>query len=80
LHEFIYGDVFINFQNGTGEITKEGIKIRPFSRNDFLAYQLSFAYDEAATYEKWRHFLMKFCLKKIKTEMLLTKVDHDKKY
>jgi putative DNA primase/helicase len=57
LHEVIYGNVLIFFQNGTREITKEGIKIRPFSRNDFLAYQPSFAYDEAATYEKMATFL-----------------------
>jgi putative DNA primase/helicase len=49
--------VLINFQNGTGEITRDGIKIRPFSRADFLPYQLSFAYDAAATYEKWQTFL-----------------------
>jgi putative DNA primase/helicase len=49
--------VLINFQNGTGEITKDGIKLRPFSRADFLTYQLSFAYDAAATYEKWQSFL-----------------------
>jgi putative DNA primase/helicase len=50
-------EVLINFQNGTGEITKDGIKLRPFSRADFLTYQLSFAYDAAATYEKWQAFL-----------------------
>jgi putative DNA primase/helicase len=49
--------VLVNFQNGTGEITKDGIKIRPFARADFLKYQLSFAYDEAATYKKWQLFL-----------------------
>lgn len=49
--------VLINFQNVTGEITKDGIKLRPFSRADFLTYQLSFAYDEAATYTKWQAFL-----------------------
>ena len=49
--------VLVNFQNGTGEITKEGIKLRPFSRADFLKYQLSFAYDRAATYQKWQSFL-----------------------
>jgi putative DNA primase/helicase len=49
--------VLINFQNGTGEITKDGIKIRPFSRADFLTYQLSFAYDRAASYTKWQSFL-----------------------
>ncbi len=49
--------VLVNFQNATGEITKDGIKLRPFSRADFLTYQLSFAYDAAAAYEKWQSFL-----------------------
>ncbi len=50
-------EVLINFQNGTGEITKGGIKIRRFSRADFLTYQLSFDYDETATFAKWQSFL-----------------------
>lgn len=50
-------EVLINFQNGTGEIKKNGIKLRPFSRADFLTYQLNFAYDESATYKKWQAFL-----------------------
>lgn len=50
-------EVLINFQNSTGEITKDGIKLHPFSRADFLTYQLSFAYDESATYTKWQAFL-----------------------
>ncbi len=49
--------VLINFQNGTGEITKDGIKLRPFARADFLKYQLSFAYDKTAVYRKWQSFL-----------------------
>ncbi len=49
--------VLVNFQNGTGEIAKDGIKIRPFARADFLKYQLSFAYDEAAAFTKWQAFL-----------------------
>ncbi len=28
--------VLINFLNGTGEITKDGINIRPFARADFI--------------------------------------------
>jgi putative DNA primase/helicase len=49
--------VLVNFQNGTGEITKDGIKLRSFSRLDFLTYQLSFAYDKTATCPKWQTFL-----------------------
>ncbi len=50
-------EVLINFQNGTGVITKNGIKLRPFSRADFLTYQLSFTYDKTATFTKWQTFL-----------------------
>ncbi|MCA1622729.1 MAG: phage/plasmid primase, P4 family [Acidobacteria bacterium] len=49
--------VLINFQNKTGEITKDGLKLRPFSRADFLTYQLNFAYDKDATCERWQSFL-----------------------
>jgi len=49
--------VLVNFQNATGEITRDGIKLRPFSRADFLTYQLSFAYDAGVTYKKWQTFL-----------------------
>ncbi len=49
--------VLINFQNGTGEITKSGIKIRPFNRADFLTHQLTFAYDKTASFQKWQTFL-----------------------
>lgn len=40
--------VLINLQNGTFEITAEGMKLRPFDRSDFLTYQLPFAYDPDA--------------------------------
>lgn len=50
-------EILINFQNKTGVITKDGIKLREFSRADFLTYQLSFPYDEAATFTKWQEFL-----------------------
>ncbi len=49
--------VLINVQNGTGEITKGRLKLRPFNRADFLTYQLNFAYDEKATCPKWQKFL-----------------------
>jgi len=60
-----------NFQNATGEITKDGIKLRPFSRADFLTYQLSFAYDESATYTKWQSFLDEVLPEKDKNENVI---------
>jgi len=38
----------INLKNGTLEITPELTKLRTFSRDDFLTYQLSFSYDPLA--------------------------------
>lgn len=42
------GTVYINLQNGTFEISPEGIQLREFRQSDFLTYQLPFAYDETA--------------------------------
>jgi putative DNA primase/helicase len=41
--------VVINLQNGTFEITQEHTTLRGFESEDFLIYQLPFAYNEAAT-------------------------------
>jgi putative DNA primase/helicase len=49
--------VLINFQNGTGEFTPAGFRLRPFRREDFLTYQLPFEYDLAARCPKWLRFL-----------------------
>jgi putative DNA primase/helicase len=49
--------VLINLQNGTFEITEKQIKIREFRREDFLTYQLPFAFDKAAGCPKWLNFL-----------------------
>lgn len=40
--------VLINLQNGTFEITPQGINLRPFDRSDFITYQLSFEYNPQA--------------------------------
>ncbi|WP_212000231.1 phage/plasmid primase, P4 family [Chitinophaga sp. HK235] len=40
--------VFINLQNGTFEITPEGTRLREFKRDDFITYQLPFAFDQTA--------------------------------
>lgn len=40
--------VLINLQNGTFEITPQENKLRDFSKDDFLTYQLPFSYDENA--------------------------------
>jgi putative DNA primase/helicase len=49
--------VLINLQNGTFEITEKQIKIRKFRREDFLTYQLPFAFDKDANCPKWQRFL-----------------------
>ncbi len=43
-----YKKVLINLQNGTFEITPEATKLRPFKQEDFLKYQLPFAYDPSS--------------------------------
>lgn len=40
--------VFINLKNGTFEVNENGTQLRAFDRNDFLTYQLPFAYDPTA--------------------------------
>jgi len=40
--------VLINLQNGTLEISPQGVKLRPFDRSDFITYQLPFEYDPQA--------------------------------
>ena len=51
--------VNINLQNGTFEITPFGTRIRPFDHNDFITYQLPFAYDPAAKAPIFQAFLDK---------------------
>lgn len=46
--EGVEGMTLINLQNGTFEITSHGQQIREQRREDFLKYQLPFAYDPAA--------------------------------
>jgi putative DNA primase/helicase len=40
--------VLINLENGTFEIGKKGVRLRPFDANDFLTYQLPFKYNPKA--------------------------------
>lgn len=49
--------VLINLRNGTFEIHRNGINLRPFNRADFLTYQLPFEYDPVATSPRWNLFL-----------------------
>ncbi|HVI43494.1 MAG TPA: phage/plasmid primase, P4 family [Chitinophaga sp.] len=51
--------VFINLQNGTFEIGPEGTQLRTFSRDDFITYQLPFAYDREAQAPLFRKYLNK---------------------
>jgi putative DNA primase/helicase len=50
--------VLINLQNGTLEISEDGTyKLREFRPDDFLRYQLPFAYDPTAECPKWQALL-----------------------
>jgi putative DNA primase/helicase len=49
----------INLLNGTFEIGTDKMELREFRREDFLTYQLPFAYDEGARAPKWEGFLDK---------------------
>lgn len=49
--------VLINLLNGTFEITASGQKVRPFDVQDFLTYQLPFAYEPNATAPLFQKFL-----------------------
>jgi len=40
--------VMINLQNGTFEISPQGINLKPFDRSDFITYQLPFEYNPQA--------------------------------
>ncbi len=49
--------VLINLLNGTFEITASDQKVRPFDTQDFLTYQLPFAYEPHATAPLFQKFL-----------------------
>lgn len=51
--------VFINLKNGTFEITPNGTRLKTFSSNDFLTYQLPFSYDPDATCPVFKCYLDK---------------------
>lgn len=51
------GNVFINLLNGTFEISPERRRLRPFSRWDFLTYQLPFKYDPQAKAPIFKNYL-----------------------
>lgn len=49
--------VLINLQNGTLEIDGSKVRLRNFRADDFIRYQLPFAFSENATCPKWQRFL-----------------------
>ena len=51
--------ILINLQNGTFEFTDAGWKMRDFSADDFLTYQLPFAYDANAKCPLFDSYLLK---------------------
>ncbi|MET7001069.1 DNA primase family protein [Chitinophaga defluvii] len=51
--------VLVNLQNGTFEITPKGTKLRGFSREDFITYQLPFEYNSNARAPLFEAYLNK---------------------
>ncbi|MET6998709.1 DNA primase family protein [Chitinophaga defluvii] len=51
--------VLVNLQNGTFEITPKGTKLRGFSREDFITYQLPFEYNSNARAPMFEAYLNK---------------------
>ncbi|MBX3288420.1 MAG: DNA primase [Acidobacteria bacterium] len=49
--------VIINLRNGTFEIHRGKVNLRPFQREDFLTYQLPFEYSPKSTCPMWTAFL-----------------------
>jgi putative DNA primase/helicase len=49
--------VLVNLQNGTFEIGPQGNHLRPFSREDFITYQLPFPYDLNAIAPRFKRYL-----------------------
>lgn len=47
----------INLRNGTLEIDKNNVKLRPFRKEDFLTYQLNFDFDPQANAPMFQKFL-----------------------
>lgn len=50
--------ILINLQNGTMEFTPDGWKLRDFSAEDFLTYQLPFCFDKDATCPRFNQYLL----------------------
>jgi putative DNA primase/helicase len=51
------GVTLVNLANGTFEISADKRELREFRREDFLTYQLPFAYDPTAKAPMWERFL-----------------------
>ncbi len=49
--------VLINLANGTLEIDNGTYRMKPFDKDDFLTYQLSFSYDQSATSPIFKKYL-----------------------
>ncbi|NQU32619.1 MAG: DNA primase [Bacteroidetes bacterium] len=63
-------EVKINLLNGTLLLGKDGAEMKPFSANDFLTYQLPFAYDKDAKAPIFSQFLDKV-LPDIETQKIM---------
>src|SRR3990167_372076 len=62
--------VFINLKNGTFEITQNETKLKPFSSDDFITYQLPFNYNIEATAPLFQQYLDKVLPNKILQNVL----------
>lgn len=47
----------VNLQNGTLEVSETGFHLREHRREDFLTYQLQFAFEQKAEYPRFRAYL-----------------------
>jgi len=64
------GTVLINLKNGTFRITTQKQELVPFSKDDFLTYQLPFEYDNRATCPKFMQYLNRVLPDKSSQEIL----------
>ena len=64
------GNVLINLNNGTFEITPYGKKLRPYKREDFLTHMLPFPYDPEAEAPIFKRYLNEVLPDKNKQKVL----------
>lgn len=68
--KFALGVVRINLQNGTFEISNQQVCLQPFRRENFLTYQLPFAYEPDATAPQFKAYLTRVLPDKERQQVL----------